>query len=456
MTFASTDGKCTAACSVEVEEQLTLLVDLAATVTMALIDIGTLTKQDPKMKRLELRVSAREAAKTCRCGLTCLRSAARLPWPARKKSVCLRVAGTPGCRAMGWLVWILLGAATNVSVLEAHELVLRMDRMQNLEPLGPINLAGLESPIILRGDDKTAYRDAAAIYHKGTFYLYVTMWRTEAEGLLYSYTAMSNSTDLRNWTEPRIITPRGQKLNYSSPGNIVRIGGEWILCLQTYPIPGLKRGERVRWADDTARLYIMRSKDLINWSTPELLRVKGPDVPVENMGRMIDPYLIEDKDAPGKWWCFYKQHGVSYSWSRDLKHWTYEGHADSGENVCVLIDGDEYVLMHSPRNGMGIKRSKDLRTWRNVGDLITLGQDEWPWAQARLTAGFVLDLREEPRVGKYLLFFHGSGPGKVRTQDNVFANCCIGIAWSDNLTDWHWPGKGSSVLGRHGKEGVNL
>jgi hypothetical protein len=48
----------------------------------------------------------------------------------------------------------------------------------------------------------------------------------------------------------------------------------------------------------------MRSKDLEMWGAPELLRVKGPDVPQEKMGRMLDDYLLADKDEPGKWWCF--------------------------------------------------------------------------------------------------------------------------------------------------------
>jgi len=305
-----------------------------------------------------------------------------------------------------------------------------------------VDLAGLDSPIVFRGDEKTGYRDPTAVFHDGVFYLYVTVIRTEEEGRIYSYTALSQSSNLRDWTKPVDLTPKGQRLNYSSPGNVIRHGGEWIMCLQTYPRPDYKRGGPVRWADQTARLFVMRSADLVHWSAPELLRVKGPDVPVEAMGRMIDPYLIEDKDEPGKWWCFYKQNGVSMSWSEDLKNWHFFGSTESGENVCVLVEDDEYVLVHSPPNGMGIKRSKDLMHWRDVGGRITLGQEAWPWAETRLTAGFVLDLRDQPGVGKYVMFFHGSGPGKRKTQDNVDANCCIGVAWSEDLVVWEWPGKG--------------
>lgn len=305
----------------------------------------------------------------------------------------------------------------------------------------PIDFSRIKSPIVLRGDSKNAYRDPAAVYHAGKFYLFYTLVKTEQDNLIYSYTALSASRDLQNFSKPKIITPKGQHLNFSSPGNIVRFGKEWILCLQTYPRLNYRRGEPLRWADRSARLFIMRSSALVRWSEPELLRVKGPDIPEEQMGRMIDPYLIEDKDEPGKWWCFYKQNGVSLSWSDDFANWTYFGRADSGENVCVLIDKDEYVLFHSPGNGIGVKRSKDLKKWRNVNGLITLGQKQWPWAQTRLTAGVVLDLRKEPRVGKYLMFFHGGGPGKNKTQDNVDANCSLGIAWSDDLKTWDWPGK---------------
>ena len=301
-------------------------------------------------------------------------------------------------------------------------------------------LSQLSSPIILKGGSRTAHRDPAVIYEQGVFYLYCSYVLTEEDDKIYWYTALSKSQDLRRWTPPRILTPKDQDLNYSSPGNVVRFGDEWILCLQTYPIPGYRRGDPLRFGNQNARVFIMRSHDLENWSEPELLHVKGPDVSREAIGHMIDPYLIEDKDEPGKWWCFYKQKGVSYSWSRDLTRWTFAGHTDCGENVCVLVDDNEYTVFHSPANGIGVKRSADLTRWRDVGQPITLGQQEWIWAENRLTAGFVLDARHTPGVGKFLMFFHGMGPGKVRTTENVNAYCSLGIAWSDDLTTWTWPG----------------
>jgi len=297
-----------------------------------------------------------------------------------------------------------------------------------------IDFSAIKSPIILKGDAKTAYRDPAVIYRDGIFRVFYTYVRHEDDGKIWYYTAFSKSTDLVNWTAPKIITPRDLNRNFASPGNVVRFGDDWILCLQTYPTP---KGQK--YGDKTARVWIKRSKDLETWSPAEILMVKGPDTPVEKMGRLIDAYLLEDKDEPGKWWCFFDDNAANMSWSYDLKKWTYYNRINSGENVCVLIDGDEYLMFHSPGNGIGMKRSKDMKNWRDTGEVITLGQKDWPWAQGRLTAGFVLDLRDDHRVGKYLMFFHGTGPQGEGVIFNNYA--CIGIAWSDDLKTWNWPGK---------------
>jgi hypothetical protein len=303
----------------------------------------------------------------------------------------------------------------------------------NASPGGWINLSALTSPVVFSGDANTAYRDPTAVYHDGVFHLYFTLVKSEPGGKPCSYTAWSKSTNLIHWTEPCIFTPRDRALNFSSPGNVIRFRDEWVLCLQTYPRP-----QAEKYANADARVWIRRSRDLENWNEPELLRVKGPDVPTNEMGRMIDPYLLADKDNLGKWWCFFKQNGASMSWSRDLTNWTFSGRVEAGENVCVLIVADEYVMFHSPKNGIGMKRARDLQQWRDEG-LLTLGQADWPWAQGRLTAGFVLDLKSDPRVGKYLMFFHGSGPEDERTMFDNFAS--LGIAWSDDLKEWHWPGQ---------------
>jgi polygalacturonase len=302
-----------------------------------------------------------------------------------------------------------------------------------------IDFSAIPSPIVFKGDEDRAFRDPAVLYHDGIFHLYCTYWLKDPnDGKGYSYTAESTSTDLIHWTEPKILTPKDLNLNFSSPGNVIRFGYEWIMCYQTYPTPN---GEK--YGNKNCRVWIARSPDLQVWSEPEMLMVKGPSVPVDKMGRLIDAYLIEDKDQPGKWWCFFDDNAANMSFSYDLKTWTYFNRIPAGENPCVIIDGDEYLMFHSPKDGIGMKRSKDLKTWRDVGGPtpkdatapITLGQTDWPWASQRLTAGFVLDLTDDPHVGKYLMFFHAEPPGGFKKLAS------IGLAWSEDLETWNWPRK---------------
>ncbi|WP_171652765.1 family 43 glycosylhydrolase [Paenibacillus foliorum] len=294
------------------------------------------------------------------------------------------------------------------------------------------NLNHIQSPIVLQGSSHIAYRDPTVHYYAGVFRLYYTLVETEPDGQVYMYTAMSESRDLVNWSESRRLTPRDNGLNFSSPGNIIRHNDRWVMCLQTYPRPS---GEK--YGNASSRIWSMESMDLVHWTEPEPLLLKGEETPIEQLGRMIDPYLIESKDEPGKWWCFYKQNGVSLSYSYDLKHWTYYGNESAGENVCILNEKDQYVMFHSPENGIGVMRSFDLKNWVHDEGILTFGQQDWDWARGRITAGFVLDCRFVKGIGKFLMFFHGTGPEDERTIFDTYA--CIGIAWSDDLVEWQWP-----------------
>jgi hypothetical protein len=281
---------------------------------------------------------------------------------------------------------------------------------------------------LFRGDSRTAYRDPAAEWVDGVCHLFFTLVETDAEGAVYSHIATSQSRDLKNWSKVRKLTPRTDR-DYSSPGNLVKDGDDWVLCFQSYPRPGNRNDGVVRYADRTARLFTMRTRDFKVWSSPELLRVKGPNVPESEMGRMIDPYLV--RCPSGGWMCFYKQHGASFSRSQDLREWTFAGRTDAGENVCIVQEDGSYWMMHSPQNGMRLKRSDDMMEWTDVSGRITLGQTRWPWARGRITAGFLLDC-SRIRKEKWGLFFHASGP---RTEDegDFDRNASIGVAFSSSL-----------------------
>lgn len=301
----------------------------------------------------------------------------------------------------------------------------------------PVDFSRLRSPILFPGDARTAWRDPAVFYHNGMFHLFTTVSTIDPDGLVYWQTAWSKSADLIRWTVPQWFTPKDRALNFSSPGNVVRDGDAFVLCLQTYPTPR----PTDQYGDATCRIWTRRSPDLEQWGEPELLRVEGPDVPPERMARLIDPYLLDDRARSGAWWCFYKKGGqVCCSRSMDLMHWEPLGSIAGGENPCVVPDRSGYVLFYSPATGVGVKRSDDLKTWRDCG-LLRLGGAAWDWARGRLSGGFVLDLRQEPGIGKALLFFHGSRWPEEDPRGGWANWVSLGIAWSQDLREWVWPGE---------------
>ncbi|MCX6327734.1 MAG: hypothetical protein NT144_13980, partial [Bacteroidia bacterium] len=298
-----------------------------------------------------------------------------------------------------------------------------------------LNLDELQSPILLQGDDKTAFRDPILLYKDGIFRLYYSLALTEEDEKIYWYIAESRSEDLVNWSSPRTLTVKDQSKNFTDPGSIIKFNNQWIFSLQTYVMPGYTRKDPIRYGNDNTRNYIMRSTDLENWSEPEVLYVKGTGV---DPGKMINGFILEDKDEKGKWWCFFKQNqGAGCSYSHDLKNWTYFGNTEN----------HEYFMMHSPKDGLGILRSKDLKDWELFSKPTLLGKKDWPWASQRLTAGYVLDLRSDPKIGKYLMVFHGQGDGRgpARNTEVINSRCNIAIVWSDDLINWHWPGKEEST-----------
>ena len=237
--------------------------------------------------------------------------------------------------------------------------------------------------IIFEGNDHLAYRDPACIFWQGAYYLFFTVSEKE-NGYMYNRVGMSVSRDLKTWSEIRLLTPKDKTLNFCSPGNIVKAGEEYVICFTSYPMPFPY--DKRHYADDTARLFTMRTRDFDAFSAPELLNPKG-HTPVEDLGRMIDPFILPKED---EYYVFYKQNGVSVSKSQDLKTWEYLGHTEGGENACVIQRDGEYWLVHSPHNGIGFMRSKDLAHWEDMG-VTTLNQAHWPWAEGRITAGFAMD-----------------------------------------------------------------
>lgn len=276
------------------------------------------------------------------------------------------------------------------------------------------------NPIFLQ-NKKYSYRDPAAYYENGKVYLFFSLVENDGDNQ-YFYVAMSTSEDFINWSEPKILTEKDTAKNYSSPGNVIKCNGEYYLCIQTYPRPN---GEK--YGNDDSRIYTIKSNDLIHWSKPEILMVKG-DISIADMDRMIDPYILEDN---GIFRCFYKQNGVSFSESKDLKNWKFKGYTDCGENVCVIKQNGEYFIFNSPENGIALLKTNDFKIFNQCG-ITYLNQAEWTWAKDRITAGFVLDMSKENFKYKYIMFFHGDN------EDNYLFGASMGVAFSNDLVNWEY------------------
>lgn len=188
-----------------------------------------------------------------------------------------------------------------------------------------ISFEKLASPILLRGDDRTAYRDPAVCYRDGRFYLFFTLVETEPDGGVYLYLATTESEDLRHFSPVRKLTVRDRSKNFSSPGNIVFFHGEYHLCCQTYC---RENGEK--YGNANSRIYRMSSPDLVCWSEPRLLRVKGDAVPPRGDGTDDRPLF-----------------------HRRLRH---------ARGVVVFLQAERRLLLPVARPGaLGVRRTHQLR-----------------------------------------------------------------------------------------------
>lgn len=273
--------------------------------------------------------------------------------------------------------------------------------------------------IIFSQTERFSFRDPAAYIFNGEVYLFFSLVENDIDNQ-YFYIAMSRSRDFENWTKPEILTEKDISKNYSSPGNVVDYNGEYYLCLQTYPRPN---GEK--YGNENSRIFTMKTTDFKKWSRPEPVMVKG-NISESDMGRMIDPYILKDDD---KFICFFKQNGVSFSESSDMKNWEFKGYTDCGENVCVVKENEEYIIFNSPENGINLLSTKDFKHFDSIGTAY-LNQSEKPWAKDRITAGFVLDISRLNIGYKYAMFYHGD------MEDNYIFGASLAVIFSNNLKIW--------------------
>lgn len=285
----------------------------------------------------------------------------------------------------------------------------------------------LQNPVLDR-EPAVSVRDPALVCFDGVFRCFHTAVERGATGYRL-FLDVAESRDLARWSNVRRLTH--SERNFSSPGNVLRVAGRWVLCVQSYPIePGQKYGS------EASRLWLMESADLEHWSAPRMIAPQGCRGRWSKSPRQIDPYLVAHD---GRFWCFYKTGGcIGLLVSEDLAEWR-EADADrpvlspadtpdgaTVENPCVVHDGRTFVMFFSPcraGRGIGVARSDDLLRWRDVRYL------EFPrlaWAGNGPTAAFVMDLREP--AGRWLMAFHGEREGPH--------GAAMGLAWSEDLERW--------------------
>ena len=100
-----------------------------------------------------------------------------------------------------------------------------------------VSFSAITSPIILRGDATTAYRDPAAIYHQGWFRLYFTMVEIEPDEQPFSYTAWSKSRDMVNWTEPVVFTRAISRSTTAAPATSFGMATNGSYVCRPIPVP---------------------------------------------------------------------------------------------------------------------------------------------------------------------------------------------------------------------------
>ena len=280
-------------------------------------------------------------------------------------------------------------------------------------------------PIIFEGSEKRAYRDPACYFYGGEYHLFFTVSEKD-NGYMYNRVAHSVSKDFVSFTEPEFITERDNETNFCSPGNVIEKDGEHLICVTSYPMP-LPYAER-HFADESARLFFIKTRDFKIFSAPERIYPKGKECTDE--GRMIDPFVFQAGD---EYLLFFKQNGVSLSRSENLVDWEFVGRTDGGENACVIKDRDRYVLLHSPENGIGVKVSSNLKDWSDLG-VYTLEQDKWAFASGRLTAAFAMPM-ETPCEYKYVVLFHGS---RAESIPETHGAASLALAYTNDFETYYF------------------
>jgi len=120
--------------------------------------------------------------------------------------------------------------------------------------------------------DEADLRDPAVFLHDGIAYVFFTYY--DFRNITW-HIGMATTEDFVSFSDIALISPEG----YASPGNVVEVDGEFVLCYQQY-------------RDFPHTICLSRSSDLRRWSEPEVVFNTGPENKWNIDGRVIDPYIV--------------------------------------------------------------------------------------------------------------------------------------------------------------------
>ncbi|HMF34797.1 MAG TPA: hypothetical protein VKK79_25475 [Candidatus Lokiarchaeia archaeon] len=266
----------------------------------------------------------------------------------------------------------------------------------------------LKNPILDKDHTENKQcRDGALFFHDGVVYLYYCTVEYPKLGQYQFYTDLITSTDLIHWTPPHRLWD--SLLGFSSPGNVFQVGDKWVLCVQTYPIERFHwwGSDSCRvWTSESSDLLNWTFPKMIapggsaaHWAKekrqidPFILPQDGKYWCFYKTSGKLGLLVSEDLEN----WEEASPDRPIFAASETPDHTTIE-------NACVLEVGDELWMFFSPcynERGIGISRSPDLFHWKFDRYLKF---PKFSWAKSGPTAPSVLDLRAE--CGKWVMEFH--------------------------------------------------
>ncbi len=328
--------------------------------------------------------------------------------------------------------------------------------------LSEMRLSELKNPVY--GVAGVSVRDPAALWKEGECYLFYTRQVGGWGGPECYDIGLTITRDFQTFSPEIIISPKG----YASPGNIVRVGGQWILVVQSYP-----------WPSEIALLF---SADLRHWSAPHHIIPADTGPGWEASHGPIDGWLFYDQ---GFWHCLWvnfrrgsDERAFGCHRTRDWRSWenltpeapliSGPAYKDNGgvENCALVREGDTWhffasvgmnpqhlahvagpslwelpplapeaeIFFTAPEGPAEPKSpsspspvSPDSRK-SGTPEGKTAHQSAGPqrWCASHQSAVFVADFR--PWCGKWGMLFHG--------LPHPEADATLGLAFSDNLWDW--------------------